>query len=181
MAFVCIWGPIAVSDEVAEVKKIQLTRSSVSGIPASSLLAWFNKNSGMGFNIAPGKWTRAELQTRCMNLLDENGYLRWATPNGGRRLVKPMVEVLPGVTMEKMSSEEVALASTGRGVYKVTFDGGTYSSPRAALNAAGLLEVKGGKLRRAMREAKGKPFTFMGKNFKQEDYDPELHTTKEDE
>lgn len=165
-----------------EAKKIPLNRQTISGIPAAALLAWFNKNSGM-HPIPPGKWTRAELQTRCMNLLDENGYLRWATPgNGtGKKRVRPNVSVPEGMEMEKMSDEEVALAQTGRGLYKVTFDGATYSSPRAALNAAGLLDVKGGKLRRAMREAKGHPFTFMGKNFKQEDYDPELHHTKEDE
>lgn len=164
-----------------EPRKVLLQRSSVSGIPAAALLAWFNRNSGMGKDIPPGRWTRSELQTRCMNLLDENGYLRWATPNGGKRKVKPMVTIPDGMDMEKLTDEEVALAATGRGVYKVTFDGATYASPRAALNAAGLLEVKGGKLRRAMREAKGTPFTFMGKNFKQEDYDPELHSTKEDD
>ena len=164
---------------IDEPQKVHLTRQSISGIPAAALLAWFNKNSGMQ-PVQPGKWTRSELQTRCLNLLDENGYLRWATPNGGKRKVKPMVTIPAGMQMEKMSAEEVALAATGRGIYKVTFDGNTYSSPRAALNAAGLLDVKGGKLRRAMREAKGQPFTFMGKNFKQEDYDPEVHTTKED-
>ncbi len=167
--------------DAIEPRKIQLTRSSISGIPAAALLAWFNKHCGMGFDIPAGRWTRAELQSRCMNLLDENGYLRWATPNGGKRKVKPMVTIPDGMSMEKMTEEDVALAATGRGVYKVTFDGATYSSPRAALNAAGLLEVKGGKLRRAMREAKGVAFIFMGKSFKQEDYDPELHSTKEDE
>lgn len=171
---------LAVEESEAQVTKVHLTRSSISGIPAAALLAWFNKNSGM-HPIPPGKWTRTELQSRCMNLLDENGYLRWATPNGGRRKVKPMVAVPDGMTMEKLTDEEVALASTGRGIYKVTHNGVTYASPRAALNAAGLLEVKGGKLRRAMREAKGQSFTFMGKEFKQEDFDPELHHTKEDD
>ena len=169
------------TEELAEPRKVRLSRQSISGIPAAALLAWYNKHAGMGFDIPAGRWTRSELQSRCMNLLDENGYLRWATPNGGKRKVLPMVTIPDGMEMEKMSDADVALAATGRGVYKVTFDGATYSSPRAALNAAGLLEVKGGKLRRAMREAKGAPFVFMGKNFKQEDYDPELHHTKEDD
>lgn len=165
---------------MTEEKRMPLSRSSIGAIPAAALLAWFNKNSGM-HPIKAGKWTRAELQTRCLHLLDEDGYLRWASPAGGKRKVRPSVVVPDGMKMESMTTEEVALAATGRGLYKVTYEGGTYSSPRAALNAAGLMAVKGGKLRRAMREAKGASFVFMGKTFKQEDYDPSLHTTKADD
>lgn len=62
---------------------VTLTRSTISSIPTAALLEWWNKHSGLGFDLElPTPCTarqRADLEDRCLNLLDNEGLLRYAS------------------------------------------------------------------------------------------------------